>query len=137
MILNYEDNEYRLCYIDNHIMYFTDNFAKQWGDDWDDAPYEHNAGLPYEYRKDWPDSVNEHAGHFRYLAYVATEYSWEICTPKQIPYGNNFYSVADINSGIAPWLTNLANKDGLMAGATIEQAIEWCHKNGLKTGELK
>ena len=29
-------------------MYFTSDMAAQWGDDWDDRPYEHNAGKPYE-----------------------------------------------------------------------------------------
>jgi hypothetical protein len=28
-------------------VWFTDDFDKQWGDDWNDAPYEHNAGRPY------------------------------------------------------------------------------------------
>ena len=29
-------------------MYFTSDLENQWGDDWDDSPYEHNAGPPYE-----------------------------------------------------------------------------------------
>ena len=29
-------------------MYFTSDMTAQWGDDWDDRPYEHNAGPPYE-----------------------------------------------------------------------------------------
>lgn len=32
-----------------HYFYFTDNMQEQWGDDWDDAPYEHNAGGPYDH----------------------------------------------------------------------------------------
>jgi hypothetical protein len=39
--------EYRLCYIDGQKAWFTDNFEKQWGDDWNDKPYECNAGEPY------------------------------------------------------------------------------------------
>lgn len=31
-----------------HYFYFTDNMSEQWGDDWNDAPYEHNAGGPYD-----------------------------------------------------------------------------------------
>ena len=38
----------RLCYLENNIMYFTSDIKNQWGDDWDDRPYEHNAGKPYE-----------------------------------------------------------------------------------------
>lgn len=44
----------RLCYVDldedDEVFraYFTTlPLAKQWGDDWDDAPYESNAGPPY------------------------------------------------------------------------------------------
>jgi hypothetical protein len=38
-----------LCYVDLPWMYFTtQNLESQWGDDWNDAPYEHNAGEPYE-----------------------------------------------------------------------------------------
>ena len=38
----------KLCYVEGNIAYFTtQDLDKQWGDDWDDAPYEHNAGLPY------------------------------------------------------------------------------------------
>ena len=40
---------FKLCYVRHNILYFTDSFEKQWGDDWDDAPYEHNAGEPYEW----------------------------------------------------------------------------------------
>ena len=38
----------KLCYLENNIMYFTSDIENQWGDDWDDRPYEHNAGTPYE-----------------------------------------------------------------------------------------
>ena len=40
--------ELKLCYCANNIMYFTSDMTAQWGDDWDDRPYEHNAGSPYE-----------------------------------------------------------------------------------------
>ena len=37
-----------LCYVDGAFAYFTTRpLAEQWGDDWDDAPYEHNAETPY------------------------------------------------------------------------------------------
>lgn len=37
-----------LCYVDGQRAYFTTaKLADQWGDDWDDALYEHNAGEPY------------------------------------------------------------------------------------------
>ena len=37
-----------LCYVSGSWAYFTSKPLKeQWGDDWNDAPYEHNAGTPY------------------------------------------------------------------------------------------
>ncbi len=43
------DNK-KLCYIDNNrCAYFTSfPLSKVYGDDWNDAPYELNAGPPYE-----------------------------------------------------------------------------------------
>ena len=39
-----------LCYVDGCFAYFTtQSLNDQWGDDWNDAPYEHNAGTPYRY----------------------------------------------------------------------------------------
>lgn len=41
--------EPRLCYVEGAWAYFTTQaLDEQWGDDWDDAPYESNAGHPYE-----------------------------------------------------------------------------------------
>lgn len=32
----------------NVVRFYLGENGKQWGDDWDDAPYEHNAGTVYE-----------------------------------------------------------------------------------------
>lgn len=37
-----------LCYVEDNKAFFTTcPLDKQWGDDWNDAPYEHNAEEPY------------------------------------------------------------------------------------------
>ena len=37
-----------LCYVDEPWAFFTtQELSKQWGDDWDHSPYEHNAEEPY------------------------------------------------------------------------------------------
>src|SRR5687767_4237066 len=42
----------KICYADGRWAHFTtQELSQQWGDDWDDAPYEHNAGWPYEPRR--------------------------------------------------------------------------------------
>ena len=39
--------------------FFTPMFERQWGDDWNDAPYEHNAGYPYDdYRDETGNNVD-------------------------------------------------------------------------------
>ena len=42
-------NDARLCYVKGSFAWFTTHDPEQQtGDDWDDAPYEHNAEPPYE-----------------------------------------------------------------------------------------
>ena len=43
-----DEEEYYLCFVDDGKCWFTDNWKKTWGDDWDDEPYEFNAGTPYD-----------------------------------------------------------------------------------------
>lgn len=51
-----QSNYPKLCYIEGRTAWFTTaplvGEGKQWGDDWNDAPYEHNAGPPYEWRSE-------------------------------------------------------------------------------------
>ena len=38
----------KLCYVKDNFAYFTtQKLSDQTGDDWNDAPYEYNAGIPY------------------------------------------------------------------------------------------
>ena len=50
------EEEYKLCYVEGQKAYFTSNFEKQWGDDWNDRPYECNAGEPYD---DWSELIED------------------------------------------------------------------------------
>jgi hypothetical protein len=105
----------RLCYVSYNTAYFTDRpltgDGKCWGDDWDDAPYEHNAGTPYHaverviYSDGWFDEPKD--GHY-----------------------NSPFSVEDINSGRTPWLWNPMKKDAIYAGATVEEFKDYIRRNG-------
>jgi hypothetical protein len=130
---------YKLCYIENNFAYFTtQDLDKQWGDDWDDAPYEHNAGTPY-------------APHIRYFADGRTEKipeywnedgtpKWEIMkiafycptaeTPAQMAYGNSKYSVQQINKGMIPWLTSRPHCTCKYAGASIDSFVFFIEECG-------
>ena len=105
----------QLCYVENQTAYFTTQpLDEQWGDDWDDAPYEHNAGTPYEpyggRRGDWEVYVVKFDTYFR--------------TPRE-GHHNSPYSVEDINREKAiPWLRSETWDERnikVWAGATFDE----------------
>ena len=104
----------RLCYIDGGDAYFTERpltgEGKEWGDDWNDAPYEYNAGTPYYYSK-----VVKFSGGFE--------------EPKD-GHHNSPFSVEDINAGRTPWLWHYGNKEALYAGASVEEFKDYVRRNG-------
>ena len=114
---------FRLCYVDQNdeyseslMLYFTEKDPKeQWGDDWDDAPYEHNAGTPYIDDYSQPEQGVEN-GHGIYprieikKIYIEPG-SWKthFFTPRTGTI-NSPYSVEDINKGATPWLVVKVDK---------------------------
>jgi hypothetical protein len=107
--------EFRLCYVDGHFAYFTTKeLSEQWGDDWNDAPYEHNAGKPYEW------SGSDKAPKWEILK-IAFEGS--LRTPDS-GVSNTPYSVQDINKGQVAWLENEPWEKTpvrIFAGATLDE----------------
>lgn len=105
----------KLCFIKDNFAFFTKEFDNQWGDDWDDAPYQYNAGKPYEDR-------------FNKIVKLAF-YCPLLSTPAEItgirpPY----YSVEQINAGAVPWLTrypsSIKGESEVYAGCLLERFIE-------------
>ncbi len=124
---------FKLCYIDkNDTAYFTtQDLDKQWGDDWDDVPYEHNAGTPYSphirYYADGriekiPEYWNED-GTPKWELYHLKFDCWKLETPAGTHY-NSPYSVQMINAGAIAWLSG-SDKDNkpivIQAGASIDE----------------
>lgn len=95
-------NEPRLCYVRNGFAFFTPRpRSEQTGDDWDDAPYEHNAGEPYgdditivAFRADLVEPCDGHI--------------------------NSAWSVDDINAGAVAWLWQLGGV-AIPAGVTVSE----------------
>lgn len=114
---------FKLCFIDEGWAYFTTKeVTEQWGDDWDDAPYEHNAGTPYE------DDDNE----IKQIYFELPNYYHVPCTG----YTNSPYAVEDINKGVVAWLWTDNFK--IFAGTTIEDFIKIIQDNNGKIyAELK
>lgn len=84
-------DEFRLCYVDEPWAYFANvEPTEMWGDDWNDAPHDCNAGMPYvregqqvvkvAYDADLQTVGTNHLSHYGYV------------------------SAQDINEGRAPWL---------------------------------
>ena len=106
--------DFKLCYIEYNFAYFTTQKLKnQWGDDWNDAPYEHNAETPYEPRKEGEN--------------------WEICKigfdgdwVQPSEFSSKAYSVEEINKKTVPWLKKWEwdNENGIYAGCSLEEFIE-------------
>jgi len=99
---NPEDPTAHLCYVRRGAAYFISDMGKAWGDDWNDAPYECNAGVLYPPRKG--DT---------FKAYVAS-FACEADEPCDI---NMSVSVQTINAGITPWLQR--GEKRVFAGASI------------------
>lgn len=98
----------KLCYVEGNCAYFTDRpLTKQWGDDWDDAPYEHNAGHPYRHE-------GEQIFELRYDSCLQT--------PGELATSNSAFSVRDINRRITPWLA----PDRWYSGPPVEPIWAGC-----------
>jgi len=109
----------KLCYCRESWAFFTDQpLNKQWGDDWNNAPYEHNAGYPYS-----------HDGE------IITKVAWDgdFDLPGNNAY-NSSYSVERINQGVIPWLvTSKWIKEPVVvinAGTSYEDFVRLIHEGG-------
>lgn len=83
--------------------YFTPiPLEDQWGDDWDDAPYEHNAESPYD------DAYDENGERKEFellevLFYLPND-GWDIKFPRDYGGVNSPFCVRDINAGAVAWI---------------------------------
>jgi len=103
----------KLCYVDgrDRFAWFTSiPLADQWGDDWNDAPYEHNAGEPYGTHKEGSERVEHH------LMKVAWDGPYE--TPAEVGGPNSMWSVERINGGSIAWL--IPTSWGVTEGADVK-----------------
>lgn len=104
-----------LCYVKGKRAYFTSRpLSKQNGDDWNDIPYEHNAGEPYQ---------NEEGS----VGFVYFEAELQQPCDGHI---NSPYSVDMINAGVCAWLfpSIWAEHDVcIRAGTTFEDFVAAIH----------
>lgn len=87
-----------------YYAYFTPvPLNKQWGDDWDDAPYEYNAEIPYDDVYDENDERTE-IEIVRVPFYIPYDGGWSIRFPKDWGGDNSPFCVRDINAGAVAWI---------------------------------
>lgn len=130
---------FKLCMVDGEdysghgMAYFTDCFEQQWGDDWNDRPYEHNAGSPYH---EWSELLEDneditkrkwkhHPIEIKHIYFELNDYKIPCSGTNNSPY-----TVEDINKGVVAWLWNDNFK--LFAGCTITEFIDTIKANGGK-----
>ena len=97
---NFEPNEKEL------MAYFTPvPLDEQWGDDWDDAPYEYNAGTPYD-----DILVDKERTEIEILQVPFAVKSYNFSLPDDLAYGGNSpFAVADINHGAVAWIYDVVS----------------------------
>jgi len=123
-------SDLKLCYIcprDRFAWFTSISLESQWGDDWNDAPYEHNAGEPYEEHKEDGKYVPHH------LVKVAWDGPWS--TPADLAGSNSSWSVQGINRGCVAWLVpdGWGSKDDarpIHAGISLVGFIEAVERSG-------
>lgn len=139
-------NELKLCYVEGSWAYFTSQpLEEAWGDDWNDAPYEHNAGSPYYWRpkqyavKDpatdnfvrWEDLPEDEQSPKWEIVKVAWEGPFE--TPDERVL-NSGYSVQMINRGDVAWLRPSSWVDSsvrpILAGTSYNDFIDMVRAGG-------
>lgn len=108
-----DKSDYGICYVNYPWVYFTKSVKDQWGDDWDDAPYQHNAGRPYGY----PDRNDAYPDTF------AIAVASKLQPPEDTGYN---VSVEAINEGDIPWLSTprwIDEEVQLHAGDSYEEVV--------------
>ena len=122
-------DDYKLCYIEDNFAYFTtQELSEQWGDDWNDAPYELNAGRPYEYS----DYDRKNGKPEWYITKLAFD---KVLSTPDYNQSNSGYSVKQINRGDVAWLRPYpyaSNNVVIHAGTCIRDFIDKIEKAGGK-----
>lgn len=143
-----------LCYVTSRFAWFTTApLEKQWGDDWNDRPYEHNAGDPYpehyvpmdevddpdptEVVDTWDEDGKTKTRRVR-IRHRLLKFAWEgpLFTPAaRSGQMNSPYSVEDINEQAHAWLAQMesdigATKVAIYPGATVREFITGVKRAG-------
>lgn len=117
-----------LCYVkDNWAFFTTQKLSDQWGDDWNDAPYEHNAGEPYTF-SDYDKEQGREPWEI-----VKVVFDSELDTPASWAF-NSPWSVEQINAGVVAWLVTPTWSSGktvaIPAGTPLDEFCRLVKESG-------
>ena len=121
------------------MAYFTlASMDEQWGDDWDDAPYEHNAGTPYD--DIWVDDVRTEIEILQ-VPFAVKSYNFSL--PNDFAYGGNSpFAVTDINHGAVAWIYDAVSRKAkskyvaIQGGDDLETFVEKLDKIRINNEDL-
>lgn len=145
--------ELALCYVKGDAAYFTTRrLGEQWGDDWSDAPYEHNSGEPYEWLKRDQAVFLDESGHEVRRSLGSTTVGLKFLRREPLPESeqdphwdivkvmfeaglmrpsdghlNSPFSVEQINAGAIAWLRSPSYEEAqviIPAGSTLWRFVE-------------
>lgn len=110
-----------------YYAYFTPiPLDKQWGDDWNDAPYEYNAEIPYDDYKEGNERVEVEIVMVPF--YIPYDGGWHIMFAKDWGGCNSPFCVEDINGGAVAWIFDKERKIAINAGCAPEEFVEKIEK---------
>ena len=102
-----------------YYAYFTPaDLDRQWGDDWDDAPYEYNAEIPYD---DYYDGDTKVELNIIRVPFIVYHDGWRVRFPKDWGGENSPFSVQDINAGAVAWIFDGSSATAICAGCNPEE----------------
>lgn len=116
----------KLCFakiLDNEMTQYSDtvyvglwfttvDMSLQWGDDWDDKPYDEAAGIPYD------THIREDGGHEGHIVYTLTLPANRDTLLMPCDYANRSLSACELNSNRAAWLY-FRETDGRCDGISV------------------
>lgn len=102
--------------------YFTEvPLVDQWGDDWDDAPYEHNAGRPYD--SNYQDDERKDHQIIKVPFYVRHN-EFDVKLPMDYGcYGNSPFCIRNINAGAVAWIFARGLESKSIDGVAIHAGV--------------
>ena len=101
--------------------FFTEvALADQWGDDWDDAPYEHNAEEPYDHYYQG-DERKEHL--IVKVPFYVRHDGFYVKMPRDYAYDNSPFCVRDINAGAVAWIFARGLESKCIDGIAIQAGV--------------